>query len=153
MVSLAFPIPFFLPILMPSLKPPFSWGLMMNVALPHATLCFRSLFEPMVHRSCFYTCHCPLQLREGKGAEGKMHLTALLATTISSYLSIMPEAVKSERQFVFENKFMIPMCLECNIVVGIAFFMFHLQQNRNIWNIVQGLPITQDSGFNIPLMC
>lgn len=72
----------------------------------------------------------PLQLREGERADGKVDLTALLAAAISSYISLMPEAGKSEPWFVFENKSMIWMCLEHDTVVSTAFSVFHLWQNR-----------------------
>lgn len=42
-------------------------------------------------------------MREGKGAGGKAHLTALLAATISYNTSLISEAVKPKPWFVFEN--------------------------------------------------
>lgn len=129
-----------------------SWVLMIKVALPHVILYLRSLFKHMVCRSCFYTCPSSLQLREGKEAGGKVLLTALPAATISSNTSLMSEAVKPEPWFVFENTSIICM-RSWNMTWKYSFPHVSAAAEQNIWNTIQGLPISQDSGFNISLMC
>lgn len=137
---------------MPSLKSPLSWVLMINVALPHATFRFSSLFKHMVCRSCFYTCPCPLQLRDGKGAGGKERLTALLAATSSSNTSLMSEAVKLETWLLFENTH--DMYVPGTWHGGkYSFPRVSAAAEQNIWHPIPGWPISQDSGLNISLMC
>lgn len=96
----------------------------------------------------------PLQLRDGKKAGGKEHLTALLAASISSNTSLMSKAVKPEPWFLFENTTMICMFLEHDMVVSkYSFPRVSAATEQNIWHPILGLPISQDSGLNISLMC